>query len=560
LLHVARNDIFFFSFFRVFRVFRGHTSLKQTFLGKKISGDFTIPSGIITTQISTIKKIAHEIPEVGVITTKSIGLHPREGNREPIFTQYAPGCFLNAVGLTNPGAEEFARQLQTLDIPADRFLLTSIFGRDAEEFVKVATLIAPYSDGLELNLSCPHASGYGMAIGQDPQLIREITAAVKQAVDIPIIPKLTPNVSNIVSIAKAAVERGADALCAINTVGPGYYTVAGHPVLTNKYGGISGKGILPIGLKCIQEISEAVDVPIIGCGGISSAEDVKAYQQAGASIIGIGSALIGLSSEELKTYFHILHKDVEQGTHFAGSLLKRVDMNFRRYWIVENTRLADDLSLLVFDQNIRIQPGQFVFAWLPGIGEKPFSVLDDQPLTLTIQQRGWFTEKLCQLKKGDVVYVRGPYGIPVEIPDQTKTLLVCGGCGLAAVYQIARDMKNTDLFIGARDSQHVFYLEKAQEVADIHIATEDGSAGYHGLVTELLQQRLQERQTEKNLVFFNCGPEAMIDAAVAIEKHYTSPDKIYHSRDYVTKCGVGICGSCATKDGRRLCVDGPFMN
>ena len=123
-----------------------------SFLGKQISGCFTIPSGIITTDVRIIQKVAHEIPEVGVIITKSIGLHPRKGHREPVFTQYAPGCFMNAVGLTNPGTEAFASQLQMLDLPEDRFLLTSIFGKDAEEFVKVATRLAPYSDGLELNL------------------------------------------------------------------------------------------------------------------------------------------------------------------------------------------------------------------------------------------------------------------------------------------------------------------------------------------------------------------------------------------------------------------------
>ena len=171
--------------------------MKYTFLGKEISGCFTIPSGIITTQTSSLEKIAREIPEIGILTTKSIGLNPREGYREPVLTQYAPGCFMNAVGLTNPGAEAFVKHLQALRLPEKRFLLTSIFGSDPEEFVKVATLLAPYSDGLELNLSCPHASGYGMAIGQDPGLVHSITKAVKDAVAIPVIPKLTPNITNI---------------------------------------------------------------------------------------------------------------------------------------------------------------------------------------------------------------------------------------------------------------------------------------------------------------------------------------------------------------------------
>jgi len=164
-----------------------------TFLGKTLSGPFTIPSGIVATAIPIIDYFFRHVPQVGVLTTKSIGPEPRLGNREPILSQYAPGCFVNAVGLTNPGAERSAELFAELVVPSDRFLLTSIFGGSVAEFVAVAELLAPFSDGLELNLSCPHAKGYGMAMGQDPTLVAEITAAVKAAVDIPVIPKLTPN-------------------------------------------------------------------------------------------------------------------------------------------------------------------------------------------------------------------------------------------------------------------------------------------------------------------------------------------------------------------------------
>lgn len=520
----------------------------------------TIPSGIITTQAATIEKIAREIPEIGVLTTKSIGFFPRDGYREPILTQYAPGCFMNAVGLTNPGAEEFARQLQELKLPENRFLLTSIFGKDAEECAAVAKILAPYSDGLELNLSCPHAEGYGMAIGQDPALVRDITAAVKQAVRIPVIPKLTPNVQDIGAIAKAAVEGGADALCAINTVGPGYYTVDGHPVLTNAAGGMSGKGILPLGLNAMRQMSQAVHVPLIGCGGVSQAKDVRAYQQAGASIVGIGSALIGLSSEELKEYFRSIQQDVEQGTTDVVNLPpKATYMTFSPYRLKENRRLTDDLSLLVFDDDIGIFPGQFVFVWIPGVGEKPFSVLDDSPLTLFVKKRGCFTEKLLSLKPDDEVSLRGPYGVPVDVQHFSKIILVSGGCGLAAMYQMARDFQHTDVFLGAKTQEELFYLDEIRQCAGLHVATEDGSLGYTGLVSELLREWLQAQQKTKGVVFFNCGPEAMIHAVLEIEKAYAPPERIYSAIDYVTKCGVGLCGSCASPDGRRLCVDGPFL-
>jgi len=149
------------------------------FFGKTLSGPFTIPSGIVTTATPIIQYVFDHMPQVGVVTTKSIGLQPRTGNREPVYSQYAPGCFVNAVGLTNPGAHASRDMLAALKVPADRFLLTSIFGGSIEEFVAVAKILAPVSDGLELNLSCPHAKGYGMAMGQDPDLVRDITAAVK---------------------------------------------------------------------------------------------------------------------------------------------------------------------------------------------------------------------------------------------------------------------------------------------------------------------------------------------------------------------------------------------
>lgn len=534
--------------------------MAYSFLGKRISGCLTIPSGIITTDTWIMQRIAREIPEIGVITTKSIGLTPRAGHREPVFTQYAPGCFMNAVGLTNPGAEVVASQFASLEIPDDRFLLISIFGGNVDEFVQVAAMLAPYADGLELNLSCPNAAGYGMTMGQDADMVRRITAAVKHAVDVPVIPKLTPNVPNIADIARAAVAGGADAICAINTVGPGYYTVDGHPVLTNTYGGMSGKGILPIGLKCVREIANAVRVPIIGCGGIANADDVRAYQKAGASIFAMGSAAIsGMNTPELKAYFQALQQDLRAGTNAAASLTKNVDLGFRAMQLTENRRMADDFSVLVFDQNLDIRPGQFGFVWIPGVGEKPFSALDDAPFTLAIQQRGCFTRHLCELKAGRTVYVRGPYGVPVEVPQRAKPVLVCGGCGLAAVYPIARTFEGCDLFIGVKSARYLFYLENARRVANIQIATDDGSAGYHGVVTDLLKQHLQQAPQREPVVFYNCGPEAMIAAAVALEARYTDDDHIYNSIDYVTKCGVGVCGSCATPDGHRACVDGPFL-
>ena len=327
----------------------------------------------MTTATSIIQYVIDRMPQVGVITTKSVGLTPRSGNREPVYSQYAPGCFVNAVGLTNPGAKTAAALMSELKIPEDRFLLTSIFASSVDEFVEVAKIMAPVSDGLELNLSCPHASGYGMAMGQDPELVKQITAAVKSAVDIPVIPKLTPNTQDIVEIAEAAIAGGADALCAINTVGPGYTAAHGHHVLSNGAGGMSGKGILPITLKSIREIRQASDIPLIGCGGISSAADVRQTIDAGASIVGVGSALTGMTSVEMGNYFKQLESDIKQDTNQAEDHIRYdIDMDFMPVVLTENKTICEDICLLTFDRKINIQAGEFVFLWIPGVGEKPF--------------------------------------------------------------------------------------------------------------------------------------------------------------------------------------------
>ncbi len=532
------------------------------FLGKTLSGPFTIPSGIVATAVPIIEYCFRHIPQVGLMTTKSIGPVPRLGNREPVYSQYAPGCFVNAVGLTNPGAEASAAQLAGLEVPPDKFLLISIFGGSVAEFVEVARILAPYADGLELNLSCPHAKGYGMAMGQDPELVREITDAVKDAVTVPVVPKLTPNAEDVAAIAEAAVAGGADALCAINTVGPGYYTAHGAPVLSNKLGGMSGKGILPIGLKCVREIRDCVEVPLIGCGGISSADDVRAYRDAGADIFGVGSALTGMTSPQIAAYFSQLDDDLQAHTnHCEGQVQYDVDMSFRPVTLVENQRVTADISILTFDRPVDVRAGEFVFLWIPGLGEKPFSALTNDPFALVVIALGEFTGKLMELPPGTQAFVRGPYGTAAEPPADAHLVAVAGGTGLAAVYQLAKDHGRADIFVGARSAERLYFEEECAACAKLHTATDDGSRGFHGLVTELLDEYLSglNRQQLQRLVFYNCGPEPMVHAAVAVQEKYCRPGQIFNAIDYLTKCGVGVCGACTAPDGRRLCVDGPFL-
>jgi dihydroorotate dehydrogenase subfamily 1 len=531
-------------------------------IGNKKVMPFTIPSGIITTQISCLEKLAKEIPELGILTTKSIGPEQREGNREPILAQYMPVGFINAVGLTNPGAEAFSKELSESDFPKEKFLLASIFGKNAGEFVYVAKTLEQFADGFELNLSCPHAKGYGMQLGQDPQVVNEITKEVTNNTSKPVFAKLTPNASNISEIAKSAVKGGAYGITAINTVGPGYHSVDGKPVLTNKVGGLSGTGIFPIGLKCVREIRQAVggSVPIIGMGGIKSSREILEYSSAGADIFGIGSALAGMADEQLKKYFQNLVNDIEKGTDTSYKFLQQVNMRYQKATLTKILNPDCNFKIIKTNKKINAGPGQFVFAWIPGVGEKPFSVMDDNPLTLGILERGEFTKKINSLKKGDSFYVRGAYGQSVDIPEKSEVVLVGGGCGIAGLYLLAKkfsDKTNRILtLLGAKDKNHLPYLKEFEKYSDVKIVTEDGGLGEKGLVTRLFN----ETHIPEGGYFFNCGPKSMVEAVLPLEIKISGPERIYSSVDYMTRCGVGICGSCADEKGRRTCVEGPFMN
>jgi len=191
------------------------------------------------------------------------------------------------MGLPNPSME-FIDEITTL---AKKPVIASIFGGTPEEFATVAGWFAGRVAGVELNLSCPHAEGYGAAIGSDPALVTACTKAVSSS-GIPTWVKLTPNVTDITAIGKAAEAGGARAIVAINTVkAMRISTGLRRPVLGNRYGGLSGSAIFPIAIRCVYELYEAVEIPIIGCGGIATADNVIEMMMAGASAVEIGSAV-----------------------------------------------------------------------------------------------------------------------------------------------------------------------------------------------------------------------------------------------------------------------------
>jgi dihydroorotate dehydrogenase (NAD+) catalytic subunit len=227
----------------------------------------------------------------GAVVTKSIGLKPRVGYPNPTVVELEHGI-LNAMGLPNPGIKEFeeeARNLAGSSIP----VIGSVFGSHPPEFVKLSERMESYGvAAVELNMSCPHAVGYGCEIGSDLRVVKEITSSVKKSVNIPVFVKLSSNVSDLGAIAQAVEQGGGDGVVAINTVKAMKIDIGlRRPVLSNQVGGYSGKAIKPIGVRCVYEISKAVDLPVIGVGGVTTGWDALEYIMAGASAVQIGSGV-----------------------------------------------------------------------------------------------------------------------------------------------------------------------------------------------------------------------------------------------------------------------------
>jgi len=263
--------------------------LKTAIAGLNIRNPTILASGILGVSADTLREVAHA--GAGAVTTKSVGPKPRRGYPNPTVIQVECGL-LNALGLPNPGIRNFAeeiRELNDLKVP----LIVSVYGFSPEEYAEVAAIAAESgADALELNLSCPHVKGAGAEIGQDPQTIIEVVTEVKNVVDKPVFAKLTPNVADIKELAEAAASAGADAITAINTVKAMAIDIeTSRPILANKFGGLSGGAIKPVAVRCVYEIYEAVDVPVIGCGGVRTWRDAVEFILAGASAIQIGSAI-----------------------------------------------------------------------------------------------------------------------------------------------------------------------------------------------------------------------------------------------------------------------------
>lgn len=230
---------------------------------------------------------------LGSISIKGTTLEPRYGNDLPRIAE-TPSGLLNSVGLQNPGihkviSEELPRLREVFHQP----IVANISGFSIDEYVECCRLITGEEQVgiIELNVSCPNVHGGGMSFGTSPESVGEVVKAVKRVVTKPLYVKLTPNVTDIVAIARAAEAAGADGLVLINTLlGMRIDLKTGRPILANVTGGLSGPAIFPVALRMVWQVSRACKVPVIGCGGVSSASDVKEMMMAGASAVEVGSA------------------------------------------------------------------------------------------------------------------------------------------------------------------------------------------------------------------------------------------------------------------------------
>jgi len=260
------------------------------FLQRTLKNHTVLASGILGNSKDILERVYEN--GCGLVTLKSIGPEQRDGHKNPTVIDLGCGM-INAVGLPSPGylnMENEWAELENRNFP----IIASIYGGSVDEYRRVAEYVsAKKPDFIEINISCPNSEQHGMIFGINRESSRDVVSAVKSVISVPLIVKLTPQAPDIADIAKTCEDAGADAICAINTVGPGMVIdiESGRPVLAFKKGGLSGPMIKPIAVRCVFDIYKAVSIPIIGLGGIMTGEDAIEMIMAGASLVGIGTAV-----------------------------------------------------------------------------------------------------------------------------------------------------------------------------------------------------------------------------------------------------------------------------
>ena len=265
--------------------------LETNFLGMRLKNPTILASGLLGVSKDSLKNVVNN--GAGAVTIKSISREVRKGHNNPILLTFEAGV-MNAVGYSNPGLLGAKQEFSNLsDVGAP--VIGSIVGTTAEDFAYMAkNFLGNNFAAVEAPLSCPHTPGFGMLAGQGtPEATSEITKAIVRNTSLPVIIKLSPNIANLAEVAKAAEDAGASAINMGNTHGPGMVIniETKKPVLDFKVGGVSGPAIRPITVRCVYDLYKSIKIPIIGCGGITTWRDGIEMMMAGATTLGVGSAI-----------------------------------------------------------------------------------------------------------------------------------------------------------------------------------------------------------------------------------------------------------------------------
>jgi len=270
------------------KLFRVKPSLSTSIGTLTLERPTILASGILGISLDIFERLYRS--GAGAVVTKSLSKEPWEGYVNPTIFSVKGGGWLNAVGLANPGATEFSNMIsKSHDVP----IIVSLVGSTEDDFdFMVKQFESCKISAYELNLSCPHVAKVGLEVGDDVELVKKIVKKVKLNTNVPVIAKVGLGTTNYLDTVGAACEAGADGITAINTIRAMAIDVETQkPILSNKIGGLSGTPIKPIAVRCVYEISSKFDVPIIGCGGISTWQDAVEFILAGASAVQFGSVL-----------------------------------------------------------------------------------------------------------------------------------------------------------------------------------------------------------------------------------------------------------------------------
>lgn len=282
--------------------------------GLRIRNPTMLASGILGISYEILKRVYEA--GAGAVVSKSISIEPREGYKNPTVVSVECG-YLNAVGLSNPGVDAFVKEIENNNNNSNVPIIVNLVGSTEDEFVSMVKKFDRLNViAYELNLSCPHVEKVGLEVGDDPELVYKIIKSIKSNTKKSVIAKVGLGASDIIETARVSKEAGADAITAMNTIRAMAINIeTGMPFLSNRIGGLSGKAIKPVAIRCVYEISKNLSMPVIGCGGVYTWEDTVEFMLAGASAVQMGSVI---GDKWLKAFSNI--------TRGIGSYLEKKGM------------------------------------------------------------------------------------------------------------------------------------------------------------------------------------------------------------------------------------------